>query len=257
MTPDEIAQRRSEIVKAHGPWRSDNLRLAAGVHTIGEGARANEARVRRVLQHVIDFAAKPVKGLRVLDLGCGEGGFALELGKQGAEVVAIDASAAEVEKAAFARDALGLSRVTVLRGDARRVSPEEHGYFDVVLALGLIDRLDAPPLFEVAKRIGAVCKGFTLVEARLAARARASRESDGTTFRGAPRSVDGRPSFLLTRESMLGLFARSGFTSLVETLDPEQDAGVPCFAAFKGRPVALVTAPQANAVPWPAWSPRR
>ena len=186
MTPEDIARCRDEIAAHRGPWRADNLRLAKNVYTIGEGLEGHEARVRRAVQTVADLAASRIKGLRILDLGCGEGGFALELGKQGAEVVAIERRAALAEKAEFAREALGLRHVEILRGDVRRLSPETHGFFDVVLALGILDRLDAPAVFDVAKRVGAVCKGFALVEARLAARPRASHVSDGIVFRGAP-----------------------------------------------------------------------
>jgi len=253
MTPEEILRRRDEIVARRGPWRDDNLRLAKNVYTMGEGARGNEGRVRRTVQTVLDLAASRIKELRVLDLGCGEGGFALELGKQGAEVVAIEGRPALAEKAEFAREALGLRHVAILHGDLCRLSPEEHGFFDVVLALGILDRLDAPALFDVANRIAAVCKGFALVEARLAARPRASHVCDGIVFRGSLRSVDNEPRFLLTRASMLSLLAQSGFTSIAETLDPNAAADAPCFAAFKGRRAALQTAPQANAVLPPRW----
>ena len=74
MTPDEIMRRRDEIAARRGPWRADNLRLAKGVYTIAEGVRGNEERVRRAVQTVVDLAASPPKGLRILDLGCGEGG---------------------------------------------------------------------------------------------------------------------------------------------------------------------------------------
>jgi len=171
--------------------------------------------------------------------------------------VAIESRAALLEKATFARDALGLHRVTVVPSDVRKLSPEQHGFFNVVLVLGVLDRLDAPAVFEVAKRAGAVCKGFALVSARLAERARASRESEGVSYGGAPRSVNHEPSFLLTRVSMLALLARSGFTSLLETLHPDLEDGSTCFAAFKGRRVALQTTPQANAVPPPAWAAAR
>jgi SAM-dependent methyltransferase len=257
MTPEAVLRRRDEIVAASGPWRADNLRLSRNVYTIGDGAEGSEARVRRAVQTVLDLAAVRVKELRVLDLGCGEGGFALELGKQGAEVVAIERRAALAEKAEFAREALGLRHVTILTEDVRRLSPEEHGFFDVVLALRILDRLDARALFDVAKRVASVCKGFALVETRLAARPRASHVSDGVVFRGATRSVDDETSFLLTRSSMLSLLARSGFTSIVETLDPHAPEDAPCFAAFKGRRAALHTAPQANAVLPPAWEDAR
>jgi SAM-dependent methyltransferase len=257
MTPEAVLRRRDEIVAERGPWRADNLRLARNVYTMGDGAVGNEARVRRAVQTVLDLAAVRVKDLRVLDLGCGEGGFALELGKQGAEVVAIERRAALAEKAEFAREALGLRQVTILTGDVRHLTPEEHGFFDVVLALRILDRLDAPALFDVAKRMAAVCKGFALVEARLAARPRASHVCDGVVFRGAARAIDDETTFLLTRSSMLSLLARSGFTSIVETLDPHAPVDAPCFAAFKGRRAALHTAPQANAVPLPAWEEAR
>ena len=275
MTPEEIARRRDAIAAERGPWRADNLRLAKTLYTIGEGVSGNEARVRRVVQTVHDLAASRIKGLRILDLGCGEGGFALELGKQGAEVLAIEGRAALAEKAEFAREALGLRQVSIVRGDVRRLSAEEHGFFDVVLVLGILDRLDAPAVFDLAKRVGLVCKGFALVEARLAARPRASHVSHGIVFRGAPRrehaaaasredrlaavdrSLDNEQSFLLTRASMLSLLAWSGFTTIAETLDPDAAEDVPCFAAFKGRRVALQTAPQANASLPPGWGEAR
>jgi len=253
MTPDEIGKGRDDIVAKRGPWRSDNLRLAKGVFTIGEGKAGREASVRRVVQAVADIAGSRLAGLRILDPACGEGGLALELGKQGAEVVAIEGRAALAEKAQFARDALGLARVTIVRGDVRRLSPEEHGFFDVVVAMGLLDRLDAPAVFDVAARLGTVCKRFALVEARLAGRARGTREGNGVVYRGSPRSQNGEPSFLLTRASMLSLLTRSGFTSIVEALHPDAEATAPCFAAFKGRRVALNTAPQVNAVLPPEW----
>jgi len=253
MTPEEILRRRDEIVARRGPWRAHNLRLAKNAYTMGEGLLGNEARVRRAVQTVLDLAAARIKQLRILDLGCGEGGLALELGKQGAEVVAIERRVDLAEKAEFAREALGLRHVAILQGDVRRLSPEEHGFFDVVLALGILDRLEPPALFDVAKRVAAVCKGFALVEARLAARPRASHVHDGIVFRGAARTLDNQPSFLLTRASMLSLLARSGFTSIAETLDPDAASDTPCFAAFKGRRAALQTAPQVNAVLPAGW----
>jgi SAM-dependent methyltransferase len=271
MSPDEIARRRDEIAAARGPWRQDNLRLAPGVFTIGEEASGNEARVRRAVQTIFDLAGSRGKSLRILDLGCGEGGLALELGKQGAEVVGIEGRAALVEKAEFAREALRLSRVSIVHGDVRRLSVEEHGFFDVILALGILDRLDAPAVFDVVRRMGAACTGFALIEAQLAPRARATRVADGIPYRGARRrehapgasraerlaatnrSLDNEHAFLLNRASMLDLLARAGFTSIAETLDPAAEEDTPCFAAFKGRRAALLTVPQANALKPHGW----
>ncbi len=271
MTPDEVARRRDELIALHGPWRVHNLQLARDVFSIGGGAEGNELRVRRAVQTVSDLSASRVKGLRVLDLGCGEGGFALEFGKQGAEVVGIEGRPALVEKAEFAREALGLRHVSIVRGDVRRLSAEDFGFFDVVLALGILDRLDAPAVFDVAKRIGSVCKGFALIEARLVERPRATHVFEGVVLRGAPqrehaaassraqrlaatdRSLDTERSFHMTRVSLLSLLARVGFSSIAESLDPAAGRESPWFAAFKGRRVALLSAPQVNAIFPPGW----
>jgi SAM-dependent methyltransferase len=271
MTPEEIARRRDEIVAIHGPWCVHDLQLARNVTTMSEGGGGQSTRVRRAVQNISDLSASRLKGLRILDLGCGEGGFALEFGKQGAEVVAIEGRPALAEKAEFAREALGLRHVSIVRGDVRSLCAEDYGFFDVVLALGILDRLDAPAVFDVTKRVGSVCKGFALIEARLAARTRATHVFDGIAFRGAPqrehaaaasraqrlastdRSLDNERSFLLTRASMLSLLERSGFSSIAEALDPAAAKDSPWFAAFKGRRVALLSAPQVNAVFPPGW----
>lgn len=254
MTPEEIGQRRAEIVASRGPWRSDNLRLAKDVFTIGDGAAGREAHVRSAVQLVADVAGSPLADLRVLDLSCAEGGLALEMGKQGAEVVALETRPALAEKAEFAREALGLQRVKIVRADPRTVSPEEIGYFDVVFAVGILDRHDASGVVEIARCAGAVCKGFALIESCPAARPRGSREHDGIVLRGAPRTTNGQPTFVLTRASTLALLVRCGFSSIVEALSPDAEPGVSRFVAFKGRRVSLQTIPHANAVVPPAWA---
>jgi ubiquinone/menaquinone biosynthesis C-methylase UbiE len=271
MDRDEMLARREDIVARWGAWQTDNLRLAEGVFTIDEGDAGSPSRLRRAMQHVRDLAGGTVSGLRILDLGCGEGGLALELGKHGAEVLGIDGRLGQIEKAEFAREALGVRPVSFVRADVRHLSVEDHGFFDVVLALSILDRLDAADLFDVAKRIGAVCKRFAVIEAQLAPKSRTTREYDGAVYRGAPRrehrpqssraerlaasqrSLDNLQSFALTRLSMLRLLARASFTSVAELLDPEADPAAPWLVAFKGRRVALSTAPGANALSPAEW----
>lgn len=252
MTDAEIAKRRDEVATTWGPWELDNLRIAPGVFTMGEGQDGSAARVRRTVQTILDLAGPREKTLRVLDLACGEGGLALELGRQGFEVVGLEGQAARAERAEFARDALGLTRVTIVHGDVRRLTVEEYGYFDVVVAMGILDRLDAPAILAAVKQMGVVCTRFALIEGELAPRARVARVIDGVTLRGTSRP-DKAPGFLLNRISLLGLLARSGFTSIADMLDPSAVPGTPCFAAFKGRRAALLAIPQANALAVPGW----
>lgn len=277
LAADDIARRKEALVARWGAWSTSNMRLAEGLYTIGEGAPGDERRVRRAVQTVRDLAGGTVSGLRILDLGCGEGALALELGRHGADVLALDGRLAHVEKGEFAREVFGIRSVSFVRADARRLSAEEHGFFDIVVALSLLDHLDATDFVGVLHRIAAVCKRFALVESRIVPRARASREAEGFTLRGAlrrehpptssraqrlaalDRSLDNDASFVPTRLSLLQLLAWSGFTSTAEILDPDASAEAPWLAAFKGRRVALQTAPQANALVPSEWkdpSPR-
>ena len=99
-------------------------------------------------------------------------------------------------------------------------------------------------------------KGVLLAETRLARRPRTVCDHDGTMYHGEegrpPRGERGA-GFLLTRPSFLNLLARVGFTSACEVLDPGIEPVVPSFVAFKGRRVALATAPQTNATTLRTW----
>lgn len=77
---------------------------------------------------------EPLRGRRVLDLGCGKGRFARRLAEGGAEVVGIDLSAAML---AEAED--GFGRV---RGSARRL-PFAAATFDAVIAVEVFEHLAA------------------------------------------------------------------------------------------------------------------
>ncbi|GGX23461.1 methyltransferase [Streptomyces chryseus] len=68
-----------------------------------------------------------------LDLGCGEGGGALWLARQGWHVTAVDISAVAVERLAALARSHGLGdRVTTVQGDLRQSFPS--GEFDLVCA---------------------------------------------------------------------------------------------------------------------------
>lgn len=76
-------------------------------------------------------ALGPLRGLRVLDLGCGKGRFAARLREAGAEVVGLDVSVAMLAAAT------GLDRV---QGSAARL-PFAAGIFDAVVAVEVFEHL--------------------------------------------------------------------------------------------------------------------
>lgn len=54
-------------------------------------AQKGEARMHFIMPYMLQYMGK-VDGLKILDLGCGEGGYSRELSKRNAKVVAVDCS---------------------------------------------------------------------------------------------------------------------------------------------------------------------
>jgi 2-polyprenyl-3-methyl-5-hydroxy-6-metoxy-1,4-benzoquinol methylase len=79
------------------------------------------------------LAASPVKGLRVLDYGCGTADFGLWLATEGAEVTLLDLSAAAIELGYRRARASGVT-VRGIAADAGQLSMIGDGEFDLVFA---------------------------------------------------------------------------------------------------------------------------
>lgn len=98
----------------------------------------DDVRLRALVQ-----ALGPLDGLRVLDLGCGKGRFAVRLRAGGARVVGLDLSESMLAAA---------PPVDRVRGSARRL-PFAAGVFDAVVAVEVLEHLDTvgPVLAEAAR----------------------------------------------------------------------------------------------------------
>lgn len=223
-------RRRDEVVERFGPWTAYNIHLGDGVYTIASGVCGMaEQRVERVAQLVGDFARCPLHELRVLDLGAYEGGFAVELARRGAEVVAIEGREPHVEKARFAAEVLGLDRLDVRHGDVRALDHDELGSFDVVLCLGVLYHLEAPDVVRVTRKLARLCSGFAVIETQVGLRGRTKVVDAGREYRGFSyseditqpgASLDNLQSFWPTRASLFNLLADAGFTSVAECSIP-------------------------------------
>src|SRR6185312_7210034 len=104
-----------------------------------------------------DLAGRPFDTLRILDLGCGEGAYAIEAALRGAEVLALDARTQRMALGAACAVHHGLRRVRFVQEDVRRLTRTTHGTFDVVYLLGLLYHLDVPDLFSVLEHVADVC----------------------------------------------------------------------------------------------------
>jgi SAM-dependent methyltransferase len=96
------------------------------------------------------------KGLRVLDLGCGDGTTALPAAMLGAEVLGVDIARNLVDAGNRRAAALGLANCRFVEGDACNLDGLSDQTFDVVLSV--FGAMFAPKPFEVAKEMVRVTK---------------------------------------------------------------------------------------------------
>jgi len=90
-------------------------------------------------------------GLRVLDLGCGDGTTALPAARLGADVLGVDIAANLVAAGNERAGAAGLSNVSFQRGDASDLSELSDASFDLVVSI--FGAMFAPRPFDVAKEM--------------------------------------------------------------------------------------------------------
>jgi Methyltransferase domain len=83
--------------------------------------------------------------LRVVDLGCLEGGYTVEFARMGFDTLGIEARAENIEKCNYVKSNLSLPNLNFVQDDARNIS--KYGKFDIVLCYGLLYHLHDPVHF--------------------------------------------------------------------------------------------------------------
>src|SRR5437773_6082891 len=89
------------------------------------------------------------KGMKVLDLGCGDGTTALPAAKLGADVLGVDIATNLVEAGNRRAAELGLTNAKFQEGDASNLEQVPDKSFDLVVSI--FGAMFAPKPFEVAK----------------------------------------------------------------------------------------------------------
>src|SRR5213593_2156049 len=89
------------------------------------------------------------KGLKVLDLGCGDGTTALPAAKLGADVLGVDIARNLVQAGNKRARECGLTNCTFQEGDASNLSELKDHTFDLVLSI--FGAMFAPKPFDVAR----------------------------------------------------------------------------------------------------------
>jgi ubiquinone/menaquinone biosynthesis C-methylase UbiE len=96
------------------------------------------------------------KGMKVLDLGCGDGTTALPEARLGADVLGVDIAANLVEAGNRRAKEAGLANCTFQEGDATDLSGLKDGSFDLVVSI--FGAKFAPKPFDVAKEMTRVTR---------------------------------------------------------------------------------------------------
>ncbi len=242
-----------------------------GVYTIRQcDRRRRRSSFRRVIQLIDDVTDKSSQGaLRVLDLACLEGLYAIELARQGASVVAIEGRGKNIAKSQFAKEVLSLDGLQLIQDDVRNLSSKDKSMerFDVVLCAGrILYHLDAPDVFDFLARVAeCVCRGFVVIDTHVSLEPAVRREFNGKAYWGktytehaidtlpAERaaatwsSLDNVTSFWLTRPSLYNALSHASFTSVSASAtsrpEPAQADGLSHPAGNEGNPATIVDIP--------------
>jgi SAM-dependent methyltransferase len=96
------------------------------------------------------------KGMKVLDLGCGDGTTAIPAAKLGAEVLGVDIANNLVEAGNRRAAEQGLTNIKFVEGDASNLANLPDAIFDLVVSI--FGAMFAPKPFDVAKEMVRVTK---------------------------------------------------------------------------------------------------
>jgi SAM-dependent methyltransferase len=96
------------------------------------------------------------QGLRVLDLGCGDGTTAVPAAQLGADVLGVDIASNLVAAGNARAESLGLPNLAFKEGDATDLHELDDGSFDLVVSI--FGAMFAPKPFDVAKEMVRVTK---------------------------------------------------------------------------------------------------
>jgi SAM-dependent methyltransferase len=231
-------------------WTSHNIALTDHISTMPgrPDFMETDLRLKAVLRVLELLYRGQLLNLRVADLGCLEGGYALALAQRGMNVVGIEARAKNLPKSQLLQDHFELPNLEFVLGDVKNFTRDHFGDFDVVLALGILYHLDQPPawLRQIAQATRSVLiidshyapadeLSLAFIDERLSQLSSLERIEDGSaSFEGrwffeygedAERedqlwaSYSNRRSFWLTKESLLRAVSNAGFDLVFEQHD--------------------------------------
>jgi SAM-dependent methyltransferase len=127
-----------------------NIMLDNGQSTMGsrETLMAKSAlwtSMEKTLNLFLPKGAVERSRMRVVDLGCLEGGYTVQFARAGFDALGIEAREENIEKCNYVKANLNLPNLNFVKDDARNLT--QYGLFDVTLCSGLLYHLHDPIAF--------------------------------------------------------------------------------------------------------------
>lgn len=277
-TKESIQSQLDALKSQFGEWTFD-IPLPYGIWTKGN-LQMPHTRLKRIVQVVSDLCKKPLSECRVLDLGCLDGMFSIEFAQQGATTTGVEIREANIKKAIFCGDVLGLNNLVFRQDDVRNVSLESYGRFDAIICSGILYHLPALDAIKLIEAMYQMVDRVVVIDTHISLKPNKSFVNRGSRYLGSEyrehtdsatpdekakrllASADNPMSFLFTRPSLVNILARAGFSSVYECFLPSHlNFGKPglehrnrcTFIAIKADFCDLVTSPAANNIQeeWP------
>lgn len=147
-------------------FTAHNIRLDDGSCTRPGDARTMDAHpwylaARRVLETVFPGDRS---GLRLADLGCLEGGYAVEFARLGFQVLGVDVRESNIAACNHVRARTRLPNLSFVKDDVANIA--KHGTFDAIFCCGLLYHLDKPKAFLEA--LAGVTRRLLIVQTHFA-----------------------------------------------------------------------------------------
>jgi len=187
------------VATANAPeFTMHNIRLDDGAQT-KPGAVSMEAHPVFVATRKLLLTAFPgdKSALRIADLGCLEGGFAVEFARMGFQVLGLEVRESNLEACRYAQARVKLPNLAFVKDDAWNLAA--HGAFDIVFCNGLLYHLDRPR--EFLGLLSAAARRCLVLNTHFAVAADAAERLPYRVQRWLGLPVSGRQKFNLSEET--------------------------------------------------------
>ena len=235
----DIERMLEEVRARHGAWTAHNIALPGGAFTIDPAASTMD--IRRG-DYFVELSRAIFRGglcgLKVLDLGCLEGGLSIQFARAGAQVDGVDIRADSIAKARTVAEILELDGLRFFEADALALTfGELSATYDIILCAGLLYHLDARDQLPFLRSVAGMCCGIVIIDTHFShVPADVHTTHDGLVLYGRHIEEGGRSrmdrrgtmwaswandrSFWLTEPSLCNVLYKSGFRLVTKAAQP-------------------------------------